>query len=68
MKLRDLEVGKKFRLANDNGKIYQKLSDNGGIATYNSCKCLTSANPLRMDIVGLSNRKIDRNTEVSPLD
>lgn len=41
MKLRDLPIGQKFIPVNGSGKRYEKLSDNGGIATYNVCLCIT---------------------------
>lgn len=45
MKLRDLRVGQKFQFANGNGKDWQKLSDNGDIAEYNYCRCLSDLHP-----------------------
>jgi len=45
MKLRDLSEGQKFKFANGNNKLYEKTSNNGDIATYNSCLCIDDLLP-----------------------
>ena len=45
MILKELSVGQKFRFKNGNGKIWKKISNNGGIAEYNYCTCISDLNP-----------------------
>ncbi len=45
MKLKDLSEGQKFQFVNDIGKTWKKISDNGDIATYNTCICLDDLHP-----------------------
>jgi hypothetical protein len=45
MELRDLSVGQRFKFLNNNGKTWQKLSNNGDIAEYNYCRCIDDLLP-----------------------
>ena len=45
MKLRNLSVGQTFKFVNGNGKLWKKVSDNGDIAEYNYCRCISDLNP-----------------------
>lgn len=67
MKLRDLNVGQKFKLTNGSGKTWEKISDNGDIAEYNYCRCVDASycDRTRLMIgVGVTSRPINKNAEV----
>jgi hypothetical protein len=68
MKLRDLTVGQRFKIANGNGKTWEKLSDNGDIAEYNYCRCIDDLNPDQkrglMLISGNNDHHLNKNVKV----
>lgn len=45
MKLKELEIGERFRFKNGNEKIYKKINDHGDILEFNTCICLSDLNP-----------------------
>ena len=68
MKLKDLSVGQTFKFVDGNGKTYKKKSDNGDIATYNSCLCIDDLLPAEksglMIISSWKYKKMDKNASV----
>jgi len=68
MKLRDLSVGQRFRFVNGNGKMWEKISNNGNIAEYNYCRCIDDLNQAQnrgtMLISGSSDHRINKDADV----
>jgi hypothetical protein len=62
MKLRDLSVGQKFRFVNGNSKTWEKRSNNGDIAEYNVCLCITELEEIskgnRLAMASFNNAKL----------
>ena len=70
MKLKEAIINQKFYIKNGNGDKYKKISDNGHIATYNSCICLTKLEERFTDSLERISfeyqfaRKIDKEVEI----
>lgn len=68
MKLKDLSVGQTFKFVDGDGKTYKKMSDNGDIATYNSCLCIDDLSPEEksglMIIASWKYKKMNKETDV----
>ncbi len=68
MQLKDLAIGKSFRIIGGSSKIYRKLSNNGEITEYNECVCESDFKPDQkrglMLVSNSYNHKINKHAQV----